>query len=152
MRHKEKICLHCLRPCKKPPAQTGKKQNVPLCRTSAPTEGRLWSLRKNCAPQNRCNGKPRQHRDVKGSVNACSLSLCRCNSKPFSHIGTIRLQIDSVSHWTLHSIVFHGTRFSAHRQLMAHFTSAVLRTTSEDDFFVKKTFSEPVVCEKKKKS
>ena len=29
------------------------------------------------------------------------------------------LQIDSVSHWTLHNIVFHGTRFSAHRQLMS---------------------------------
>ena len=67
------------------PAKTsgidGRKQNVLLCRPSTPTEGRVCSPYKNCAPQNRCNGKPRQHKDVKGSVNSCSLSLCRRSAK-----------------------------------------------------------------------
>ena len=58
----------------KPPTQTGAGQ-------AHQQEDVFWSPRKNCAAQNRCNGKPRQHRDVKGSVNSCSLSLCRCNTK-----------------------------------------------------------------------
>ena len=80
MRQTEKIYLRCLRL-----AQTsgtdGTKQNIPLCPPSTPTEGRVWSPYKNCAPQNRCNGKPRQHKDVKGSVTSCSLPLCKRNTK-----------------------------------------------------------------------
>ena len=71
----------------------GRKQDVPLC---GPTHQQKDVLvtEHNCAPQNRCNGKPRQHNDVEGSVNSCSLLICRCNSKPFSHIGT-----DLSSNW-----------------------------------------------------
>ena len=105
------------------PAQDGRQQNVPLCRPSTPTEECVWSPYKNCAPQIRCNGKPRQHKDVKGSVNSCLLSLCVRNTK-LSHTCMTCLQIDSVSHWTLDNIAFHGTRFSAQRQLMSYLTSA----------------------------
>ena len=50
--------------------------------------------------------------------------------------------VSSLSHWTLHDVVLHSARFSAHRQLMPCFTSAALperlaKTTQ-------KTFSEPV--------
>ena len=47
----------------------------------------------------------------------------RPQHKTFSHLHDV-LQIDSVSHWTLDNIVFHGTRFSAQRQLMSYLTSA----------------------------
>ena len=36
------------------------------------------------------------------------------------------LQIHSVSHWTLWNIMFHGTRFSAQRQLMSYLTSVLI--------------------------
>ena len=77
-----------------------------------------------CAPQNRCNGMLCQKKkDVQGSVSSRSL-FCRCNDNSFPRVHTMYLQIDFVSHWTRHDIVFHGMRFSAHRQLMSCLTSA----------------------------
>ena len=62
----------------------------------------------------------RQHKDVRGSVSSCSLPLCGRSTKTFPHSWMTCLQIDSLSHWTLHDIVFHSARISAQRQLMFH--------------------------------
>ena len=93
------------------------------CHRMLKTEGRVWSPYKNCAPQIRCKGKPRQHKDVKESVTSCSLPLCRRNTKLFSHTCMTCTQIDFVSLWTLYDIVCRRTRLSAQRQLMPYHTS-----------------------------
>ena len=66
----------------------------------------------------------RQHKDVRGCVSSCSLPLCGRSTETFPHSWMTCLQIDSLSHWTLHDIVFRSARFSAQRQLMPRFTSA----------------------------
>ena len=66
----------------------------------------------------------RQRKDVRGSVSSCSLPLCGRCAKTVPHSWMTCLQIDSLSHWTLHDIVFHSALFSAQRQLMPCFTSA----------------------------
>ena len=64
-----------------PPAQTGENETS-RCAGPAHPKKNVNGLRTiNGAPQTRCNGKPRQHKDVKRSVNSCSLSLCRRNTK-----------------------------------------------------------------------
>ena len=116
---RDKICLHC-------PAKTHQQQRenntTQLCRFRTPTEGRVCSTTKNCVPQNGYNGKLWQHKDVHGSVSSCSLSLCECTKNLFPRMCTTYLRIDFASHWTLYNIVFHGMRFSAHRQLMSYLT------------------------------
>ena len=73
----------------------------------------------------------RQHKDVRGSVSSCSLPLCGRSTKTFPHSWMTCLQSDSLSHWTLHDIVFHSARFSAQRQLMPCFTrTSTARTTT----------------------
>ena len=64
----------------------------------------------------------RQRKDMRGFVSSCSLRLCGRSTKTFPHSWMTCLQIDSLSHWTLHDIVFHSARFSALRQLMPNFT------------------------------
>ena len=47
----------------------------------------------------------RQRNYVRGSVSSCSLPLCGRSTKTFPHSWMTCLQIDSLSHWTLHDIV-----------------------------------------------
>ena len=114
---KEKICLHC--PAKLP-AQTGeKRQTTPLRRLS--TDRRTcWVSAQNV----HLKAGARQRKDVRGSTSSCSLPLCGRSTKTFPHSWMTCLRIDSLSHWTLHDIVFHSARFSAQRQLVPCFTSA----------------------------
>ena len=59
-----------------------RREKTKTSRCAGPTKGRAWSP----SPRNGCNGKQTQHKDVKGSVNSCSLSLCRRNVKlPHTH-------------------------------------------------------------------
>ena len=61
----------------------------------------LVSIQKLCSA-NKCNGKPRQHRDVKGSVNSCSLSLRRCKTKPSHTLArrASKLNLYLIGHFT----------------------------------------------------
>ena len=74
--------------CNKPPTQTGE------CKTS------------RCA-----GGKPRQHKDVKGSVNLCSLSLCRCNTKHSHTLArhAFKLTLYLIGHFTALCFTEHGS-------------------------------------------
>ena len=96
----------------------GQEGNQPRCAAPVPTEGRVWSPQKNM----HLKTGAKQHEDVRGSVSSCSLPLCGRYTQTFQHSWMTCLQIDSLSHWTLHDIVFHSTRFSAQRQLMPHLT------------------------------
>ena len=124
-RKKEKICLHC--PAKLP-AQLGQKGKQPRYAAPAPTEGRVRSPHKH-APQNGCETT----KDVRGSVSSCSLPLCGRSIKSSPHSWMTRLQIDSLSHWTLHGNVFHSARFSAQRQLMPCFTRTAVHVFTTVD-------------------
>ena len=72
-----------------------------------------------CAPH---HGKLCQHQDVQGSVSSCSPSLYRCNQNSSQLVHTMCLPMNFVSLWTRRDIVFHGMRFSAHRQLILDLT------------------------------
>ena len=116
----DKICLHC--PAKDTPATAGKQNHPaePVPHTKQRTC--LLDNKKLCTSKRVQNGKLWQHKDVHGSVSSCSLSLCECIQNLFLRMRTACLRIDSASHWTLYNNVFHGMRFSAHRQLMSYLT------------------------------
>ena len=110
--HRHCCTLHC--PAKLP-TQSGQKGNRHRCAVPAPIEGRTT--------QNmHLKTGARQRKDVSGSVSSCSLPLCGRSTNTFPHTWMTCLQIDSLSHWTLHDIVFYSFRFSAQRQLMPYFT------------------------------
>ena len=80
---RKSACTTC--DLQKPPAQAGENQTSRCTGPAHQQKDVFWSPYKNCAPRNKCNGKPRQHKDVQGSVNSCSLSLCRRNRKKHFH-------------------------------------------------------------------
>ena len=114
---REKICLHC--PAKLPALSGQKRKTTPLRSSSTDRRTCLVS-----AQNMHLKTGARQHKNVRGSVRSCSMPRCGRSTKTFPHSWMTCLQINSLSQWTLHDIVFHSARFSAQRQLMPCFTSA----------------------------
>ena len=106
-------------PCKTSGAVGGNKENIP----AAPLQHRqkdVFGLHTKHAPQNGCETTQGRGR-IRQFMYAAAL---RTKHKHFPTLLDTCLQIDSLSHWTLHDIVFHSARFSTQRQLMPCFTSA----------------------------
>ena len=118
-REKQGEHLPALRPAKLPAQSGSNRKTTPLRRSSTDRRTCLVSTQNM-----HLKTDARQHKDVRGSVSSCSLPLCGRSTKTFPHSWMTCLQIDSLSHWTLHDIVFHSARFSAQRQLMSCFTRA----------------------------
>ena len=106
-------------PCNTSGAVGAKRKTTPLRRSTTNTRTCLVSTQNM-----HLKTGARQRKDVRGPVSSCSLPLCGRSTKTFPHSWMTSLQIDSLSHWTLHAIVFDSARFSAHRCLMPCSTSA----------------------------
>ena len=122
----EKICLLCSR--KTSGAVGAKKENNPTAAPSVLPEGRVWSPHKTCTSK-RVRDNRRTCRDP--TVHVC----CRFadEAQLFPHSWMTCLQIGSLSHWTLHDIVFHGARFGVQRQRCDISGAPPWRTIGEDD-------------------
>ena len=123
-------------PCKNTPAIAG-KQKPPRCAGSA------HQLR-TCLLVNKklCTSK-RVQTGTCGNTRTCMVPsvhvrcrFCECIQNLFPRMCTTYLRIDLASHWTLYNIVFHGMRFSAHRQLMSYLTSFLILLFSKIEHHV----------------
>ena len=101
--------------------------------------GRNWGKKKKQRRPRRTCLVTAQNMHLKTGARHVRCHVADEVQKLSAHTWMTCLQIDSLSHWTLHDIVFHSARFSTQRQMMPcvherRFYAQLVKTTQKNTF------------------